>query len=241
MFHPDGPSIFELARQALSSTTKGYDLLAPKFEYTPFRTPDELIEPLVAEAARVPFGTALDCCCGTGAIARALRRHAGERVVGIDLSEGMLEEARRLAGQQPGLAPVEFHQGDALALDGSETYDVIVTAGAFGHILPPDQERFLDGVWESLNPGGRFLFITADRPSMTSVSYWLSRGFNAAMHVRNALWDPPFIMFYLTFPLDRALRMCAARGFELATVKPGVEARDPSRAVIVSARRPSGR
>ena len=50
MFHPKGPTLLELTKQALSSTTKGYDLLAEKFEYTPFRTPDILLEPLVAVA-----------------------------------------------------------------------------------------------------------------------------------------------------------------------------------------------
>lgn len=30
MFHPDGPSLFELTRQALASTERGYDLLASK-------------------------------------------------------------------------------------------------------------------------------------------------------------------------------------------------------------------
>ena len=34
MFHPNGPSFFELVEQALSSTERGYDLLAPKFDYT---------------------------------------------------------------------------------------------------------------------------------------------------------------------------------------------------------------
>ena len=40
MFHAKGPTFWELAVQALSSTEHGYDLLAPKFDYTPFRTPD---------------------------------------------------------------------------------------------------------------------------------------------------------------------------------------------------------
>lgn len=40
MFHPKGPSFVELAKQCLSSTERGYDLLAPKFDYTPFRTPE---------------------------------------------------------------------------------------------------------------------------------------------------------------------------------------------------------
>ena len=36
MFSPRGPSVRELAVQALSSVEGGYDLLAPKFDHTPF-------------------------------------------------------------------------------------------------------------------------------------------------------------------------------------------------------------
>ena len=68
MFHPKGPTFFELAEQALSSTQRGYDLLAPKFDYTPFRTPQAVLD-AVGEALRplVPFAAGLDICCGTGA------------------------------------------------------------------------------------------------------------------------------------------------------------------------------
>src|SRR5437899_5670042 len=74
MFHPKGPSFFELARQALSSTERGYDLLAPKFDYTPFRTPQWLLD-AVAEPLREmgPFRSGLDLCCGTGAAIQILR------------------------------------------------------------------------------------------------------------------------------------------------------------------------
>jgi hypothetical protein len=44
MFHPQGPTFWELARQVLSSTERGYDLLAPKFDFTPFRTPEEILD-----------------------------------------------------------------------------------------------------------------------------------------------------------------------------------------------------
>ena len=43
MFHREGPSVLELTIQWLSSTQRGYDLLAPKFDYTPFRTPDSVL------------------------------------------------------------------------------------------------------------------------------------------------------------------------------------------------------
>ena len=44
MFSPHGPSLRELAVQALSSVERGYDLLAPKFDHTPFRTPPGILD-----------------------------------------------------------------------------------------------------------------------------------------------------------------------------------------------------
>jgi hypothetical protein len=63
----------ELAMQALSSVEGGYDLLAPKFDHTVFRTPDGVLDATAgALRPRGPFGRGLDVCCGTGADVRAL-------------------------------------------------------------------------------------------------------------------------------------------------------------------------
>ena len=221
MFDPRGPTFFELARQALSSTTKGYDLLAPKFEYTPFRTPDELVEEM-AQAVGPPgsIERALDLCCGTGAAMGALRSRCTESVTGIDLSQGMLDEAARRLQDAPGEAEIRLVQGDILEMDYDEQYDVVTTCGSFGHILHDQQERFADRVKAALRPGGRFIFITAPMPSIISPRWWVSRSFNAVMHVRNALIDPPFIMFYLTFTLQRAREVLEAEGFALEVRAP---------------------
>ena len=74
-----------------------------------------------------------------------------------------------------------------------------VCFGALGHILPRDEQQFIKQIAKALKPGGQFLFVTTPMPPFWSHQYLLSRGFNAAMHVRNALFSPPFIMFYLTF------------------------------------------
>src|SRR5829696_9130822 len=95
MFHPRGPTFWELARQALSSTERGYDLLAPKFDYTPFRTPDVVLETCAACLGEPrSIDAALDLCCGTGAAMHVLRPLCRQRVVGIDMSQGMLDVAR---------------------------------------------------------------------------------------------------------------------------------------------------
>src|SRR6266404_4341054 len=109
MFHPQGSTFWELAVQALSSTDRGYDLLAPKFDYTPFRTPDTILERVAAHLQTVgPFAAGLDVCCGTGAAMRMLRPLCRQRVVGIDRSAGMLTTARERTADAPGDAALEF-------------------------------------------------------------------------------------------------------------------------------------
>ncbi len=218
MFHPQGPTLFELAVQAFSSVERGYDLLAPKFDHTPFRTPDPLLDAVMA-AVGPPgsVGEALDVCCGTGAALRWLRPLCRTRVVGVDLSAGMLAEARRRidAAPQGGTrdVPVELIQGDALDLPFREAFDLAVSFGAFGHIPEADEARFVRSVARALRPGGRFVFVTADAPTAMSLRVLQARVFNAAMRVRNALWRPPFVMYYLTFLLPRAQALLEAEGF----------------------------
>lgn len=97
MFTSQGPSLRELAVQALSSVEHGYDLLAPKFDRTPFRTPDRMLDAVEEALAQREgsFSDGLDLCCGTGAGLPMLRRLCRERVTGVDLSAGMLAEAAR--------------------------------------------------------------------------------------------------------------------------------------------------
>ena len=95
MFTSQGPTLRELAVQALSSIERGYDLLAPKFDQTPFRTPDRMLDAVEETLARHegPFDAGLDVCCGTGAGLGMLLRLCRGRVTGVDLSSGMLAEA----------------------------------------------------------------------------------------------------------------------------------------------------
>jgi len=214
MFARGGPTFLELMRQALSSTDRGYDLLAPKFDLTPFRTPDALLEaarPLLGADGSV--ARALDLCCGTGAGVRMLRPLCREQVVGIDRSAGMLAEAAR--AQTGDGARVNLVRGDVLENPLRGGFDLVTCFGAFGHILEADEPRFVETVHELLRPGGRFAFFTANPPGPLNPGRWLAKGFNAAMRVRNALIQPPFVMYYLTFMLPRATALLESAGFSL--------------------------
>ena len=216
MFHPQGPTFWELARQCLSSTERGYDLLAPKFDFTPFRTPDFILNAMaqcLGEARSID--AALDICTGTGAAIPILRPLCRRRVVGIDFSRGMLEVARRRFPDEPDQAPVELVCGDVLQMDFREEFDLAVTAGSLGHILPKDEPLFVERIAAALRPGGRFVFVTAELPPWWTRRALFSRAFNAAMLVRNAIWRPPFIMYYLTFLLPQAQRLLEQHGFDV--------------------------
>ena len=206
MFHPEGPTFRELMHQALASTEQGYDLLAPKFDVTPFRTPEPVLDAM--DTVIGPVGDALDVCCGTGAELAHLRRLARGRTIGIDFSHGMLAEARRRLG-----AGVELVYGDALSLPFEHEVDVVTCVGALGHVDAPDEARFVAGIARALRPGGRFVFATSRRPPPTSPSLWLAHAFNAVMRVRNALHAPPFIMYYLTFLWPEVRPLLERHGF----------------------------
>jgi ubiquinone/menaquinone biosynthesis C-methylase UbiE len=216
MFHPQGPTFRELVVQALSSTERGYDLLAPKFAHTPFRTPEAILAPAMTHLGEVgSIGAALDVCCGTGDAMWHLRRLCRHRVVGIDFSRGMLDIARCVVATAPGNATLELVRGNVLDMPFETAFDVAVCFGALGHILPGDQSRFVTQVANVLRPGGRFVLVTMPVPPLWSRRYWLSRGFNAIMQVRNFCLSPPFVMYYLTFLLPQAVTLLNQHGFSV--------------------------
>ncbi len=216
MFHRDGPTLRELVEQALSSTERGYDLLAPKFDRTPFRTPDEVLREIPRYlGGPASVERALDVCCGTGAAMRFLRPLCRDMVVGVDVSRGMMAEARRRLADAEGTAKLEFVRADALRMPFDEAFDVATCFGAFGHILEDDEPHLVVSVARALRPGGRFVFVTSEMPPVSSPALWLARGFNAAMRVRNALIKPEFVMYYLTFLLPRCRRLLESQGFDV--------------------------
>ncbi|HLX64119.1 MAG TPA: class I SAM-dependent methyltransferase [Planctomycetota bacterium] len=239
MFAKDGPTFFELIHQALVSTRHGYDLLAPKFDLTPFRTPDAILEPAIN--ALGPVDSALDICCGTGAAMRFLIPLCRREFVGIDFSEGMLEIAKKYLAPASSPAPnsafsthdlspsthdsspstqdsapsTSFVHADVLEMSFDSQFDLAVCFGALGHFDIPDQRNFLRHVRKALKPGGRFAFITAPHPPRFSRVNLVLRAFNAIMRIRNTLLKPPFIMYYLTFLLPEVEALLKEEGFSV--------------------------
>jgi len=239
MFSPRGPSLRELAVEALSSVEGGYDRLAAKFDYSAFRTPDGVLD-ATADALRPlrPFGRGLDLCCGTGAGMRVLGSLCQGPIAGVDFSAGMLARARSAHPD------ARWVRADARALPFAEAFDLAVSFGALGHFLPAERPALFAGVYRALRPGGVFALPVGAPQPVTSTRYWALLGFDLAMRVRNAVWRPPFVMYYRTFPLPAVRGDLLASGFTVTAVPLtalGQRGDGNPRCWLVVARRPSDR
>ncbi len=141
---------------------------------------------------------------------RIVRELCEEPPVGLDFSAGMLERAR---AAEPAARLV---RADARALPfRPSSFDLVVSFGAFGHFLPREQPVLFRQVLTALRPGGVFAFPLGRFPRFGSLPYWQLTGFDAAMRLRNALWRPPFVMYYRTFRLRGVHTALRAAGFRV--------------------------
>lgn len=147
-------------RFARPGVRRGYDLWAPSYDATP--------NPLVTldrrytmqALAAQPGAWILDAGCGTGAHLAAITA-AGARVVGIDLSLGMLREARR-AG--PGQRLVQADLQAPLPVRRG-AFDAVLCALVSEHLTAP--AHFFTEAFGALRPGGR-LVLSAFHPELAA-------------------------------------------------------------------------
>lgn len=96
--------------------------------------------------------TVMDAGCGTGRLtALLLERLPRGRVVAVDLSRNMLEEARSHLSPRAG-GRVEFVRADLAALPFDSAFDGIYSTAAFHWV--PDHASLFRSLYESLKPGG---------------------------------------------------------------------------------------
>jgi len=140
-----------------------FDQYAPVFdealeEGLRYRAPALLqatVEKLCAERSRAfRFGSMLDLGCGTGLAGAAFRPFV-DRLVGVDLSSGMIAEARKkvLYDRLEIADMMRFLAGEA---EQEASYDLVVAADVF--VYAADLASAIAGAAGAMKPGGLLAF-----------------------------------------------------------------------------------
>lgn len=127
----------------------------------------------------------LDLCCGTGIVTVPLAA-TGLEVVGVDISEAMLETARAKAADKNNPT---FYLQDALEFHTEQRFGLaLMTGNAFQCFLTDgDIAALFAKVYELLSPGGTFIF---DTRLPEGYDFTLDDGFKLWSEYRDAAGNP---------------------------------------------------
>lgn len=109
-----------------------------------------------------PVNEVLDVATGTGDLAIMAAARV-PKVIGADISEGMLSHGRIKVKRAGLVAKVELVQGDAAALPfATDTFDAVTIA--FGVRNFEDLDKGIAGMMRVLKPGGRLFVLEFSQP-----------------------------------------------------------------------------
>jgi demethylmenaquinone methyltransferase/2-methoxy-6-polyprenyl-1,4-benzoquinol methylase len=143
------------AAALFDAAAEGYDAWARVFSFGQYgRWHRALIDAL----APTPAGLVLDVCTGTASVAIEIARRRGSRVVGIDISPGMLAEGRRRV-EEAGLdRMVTLQRGRAEAVPYPDaTFDAVAVSFLLRYV--EDMDATMREVVRALKPGGRLALL----------------------------------------------------------------------------------
>lgn len=150
---------------------QSYDKLADEFDQLTARYTSPLASRIIAMAGIQPGSTVLDVGCGTGVLTllAAQAVGGGGRVVGVDLSEGMLAKAGAMAAGSGMAERIEFTRGDAEQLQFTDqSFKAVVSLYALRHFPNPD--KALREMFRCCAKGGRVLVAIGSAPPLLSAA-----------------------------------------------------------------------
>ena len=144
----------------------------------------------------------LDLACGEGFYSRLLRLRGAARVVGVDLSERMLDLARAAEAEQP--LDIEYLVGDARTFQTSETFDVVTASYLLNYAQTEEQlAEMCTTVAKALKPGGRFVAVN-NNPFQSPGHFEATRSFGMIKSVAREL-GPGVPITYTLFVGDESI------------------------------------
>ena len=154
-----------------------YDSIADdykKSKFAPWRVSVE-VPSLFTLLGDVRGQHVLDLACGDGIYSRRLRNRGAARVVGVDLSAGMIDLA--LSEERTRPLGIDYHVGPAQDLALDETFDVVFSAYLLNYARSLDElAAFAASIARHLRPDGRFVGIN-NNPAHAVARYEATRPF----------------------------------------------------------------
>ncbi|HET6326499.1 MAG TPA: class I SAM-dependent methyltransferase [Planctomycetaceae bacterium] len=140
--------------------TTNYDPIAEQYKRSkqqPWRTHIEAFSLL--NLIGPPTGlNVLDMACGEGFYTRMVRQKGAAKVTGVDLSEGMIDLARKQEVQHR--LGIDYIVGDARDLDLHEKCDLVMAAYLLNYAADRAAlQAMCNGIARCLKPGGRFVTV----------------------------------------------------------------------------------
>ena len=133
---------------------KGFDTIASGYDHPSLFFFPETAKRLVNYLQLKPTDNLLDICTGTGVIAlTAAEKLTHGKVTGIDLSSGMLQQAKNKAAAK-GYLNIDFQQMDLDNLEfDNDTFDVATSS--FGLFFLEDMTSSLQNIANTVKPKGQ--------------------------------------------------------------------------------------
>lgn len=213
-------------QQALSNLQTSYSRVAEEYvarifnelEHKPLDR--QLLDRFAAQVQEI--GPACDMGCGPGHVARYLHNQ-GLPVCGVDLSPGMIEQARRLNPE------IAFSTGNMMSLEiEAECWGGIAAFYSIIHIPREEVVQALRELKRVLRPGGALL-----------LAFHMGQ---EDVHVEE-LWGQPVCLNFTFYQPDEMAGYLEAAGFEIEeTIErpPYEDVEYPSRRAYIFARKPPG-
>src|SRR6516165_4039011 len=140
-----------------------YDTIAEEYrraKFQPWRRHIEVFT-LFGLVGDLAGKSVLDLACGEGFQTRLLKQKGAARVVGVDISAGMIELARKEETQRP--LGIDYHVHDAKTLDLAEQFDLVFAAYLLNYAATREELlQKCQAIARHLKPGGRFVSVNSN-------------------------------------------------------------------------------
>jgi len=139
-----------------------YDAIATEYQESKLQPWRSVLEApsLWKLAGQLAGSSVVDLACGEGYYTRTAKRQGASRVVGFDLSHGMIELARSQETAQP--LGIDYQVADCAALEPAERFDLAMAAYLLNYARSEAElTAMCRSIARCLRPDGRFVTVNS--------------------------------------------------------------------------------